>query len=300
MSRHRIARVPLLARLRAALAHPRKATAAVAVAALAGALLLTPATSGAYTASILNSTNTVGSAAAFFTCDSAFAADRSSALFAYTLGQASNSPTAPDVVTGNSARAGIYRNGMVSSPTLPKACPRDAGGSWQLAASSSQHMTTPLQITNPTTFSTEIWFKTTVAGGKLFSFGASQTAGGSQYDRHTYIGANGKLMFGIYNNGVEAITSPGVVNDGAWHHVVSTLSPTTGLSLWLDGQRVASNTAFRSPENTSGYWKIGGDTLGGSWTNVGPAYFTGSLRYAAVYSTVLTQAQIQNHYAAGR
>lgn len=29
-------------------------------------------------------------------------------------------------------------------------------------------------------------------------------------------------------------------------------------------------------------------------------YFTGSMRYAAVYSTVLTAQQVSNHYAAGQ
>ncbi|MCM6762656.1 LamG domain-containing protein [Rathayibacter sp. ZW T2_19] len=297
MSRHRVVRVPLLARLRSALAQPRKAAAAVAVAALAGALLLTPATSGAYTASITNSNNKVGSAAAFFTCDAAYAADRGAALFSYTLAQASGSSTAADTDSG--AYTGYYQGTMTSSPVTPKACPRDAGGSWLLNGTTN-HLTNQLQLNNPTTFSTEIWFKTTVAGGKLFSFGAGPSAGGGQYDRHTYIGRDGKLVFGIYNFGVEALTSPTAVNDGNWHHVVSTLSPTTGMTLYLDGQRVASNTAYRSPENTTGYWRIGYDTLGGSWPNVGSAYFSGSLRYAAVYSTALTQTQVQNHYTAGR
>ncbi|QHC57698.1 LamG domain-containing protein [Rathayibacter sp. VKM Ac-2760] len=288
MSRHRRARAPRSTRV---------TLAALLVAALSAVLLLAPATSGAYVASIRNSTNTVGSAAAFFTCDSAVAADKGDALFSYTLAQTSGSTTAADTDSG--AYPGTYRPGMTSSATTPKACPRDAGGSWLLNGTNG-YLSTPLQLVNPTTFSTEIWFKTTVAGGKLFSFNSSRDTAGSQYDRHTYIGANGRLVFGIYNSGVEAITSPNAVNDGAWHHVVSTLSPSTGMSLWLDGVKVAGNTAFRSPENTTGYWKIGYDTLGGSWTNVGPASFSGSLRYAAVYSTALTATQIQNHYSAGR
>lgn len=79
-----------------------------------------------------------------------------------------------------------------------------------------------------------------------------------------------------------------------------TLSPTAGAALWLDGAQVASNGSSRTPESTTGYWKIGYDTLGGQWPNVGSSYFGGSLRYAAVKSTVLTPTQIQNHYAAGR
>lgn len=290
MSRHRRARSPR---------STRAALAAVLVAALSAVLFLAPATSGAYVASIRNSNNTVGSAAAFFTCDSALAADKGDALFSYTLAQTTGSTSAPDTASGIANRAGTYRPAMTSSATTPKACPRDAGGSWLLNGTNG-YLSTPLQLANPTTFSTEIWFKTTVAGGKLFSFNSSRDTAGSQYDRHTYVGADGRLVFGIYNNGVQSITSPNPVNDGAWHHVVSTLSPSAGMSLWLDGVKVAGNTAFRTPENTTGYWKIGYDTLGGSWTNVGPASFSGSLRYAAVYSTALTATQIQNHYNAGR
>lgn len=297
MSRHRGRSRSPLALVGGLASRPAKLAAALLVAALSTVLFLAPATSGGYTASIRNSTNTVGSAAAFFTCSSAVAADKGDALFSYTLAQPTGSTTAVDTDSG--AYPGTFRGAMTSSADTPKACPRDAGGSYLLNGSTS-YLSTPLQIANPTSFSTEIWFKTTVAGGKLFSFNSSRDTAGGQYDRHTYIGANGRLVFGIYNFGVEALTSPSAVNDGAWHHVVSTLSPTAGMSLWLDGVKVASNANYRTPENTTGYWKIGFDSLGGSWPNVGPAYFSGSLRYAAVYSTALTATQIQNHYTAGR
>lgn len=295
--RRRPAAPSFAARLRQASIRPGRSVATLAVAVLSAALFATPATSGAYTASIHNSTNTVGSSAAFFTCDAAYAADKGSAIFSHTLAQPSRSIDAPDTASG--ANPGVYRGSMISSTATPKACPRDAGGSYVLDGTTS-YLTSRPQLRNPTTFSTEIWFKTTIAGGKLFSFSNSRDTAGGQYDRHTYIGANGRLVFGIYDFGVQALTSPRAVNDGAWHHVVSTLSPTAGMSLWLDGVRVASNSAYRNPEDSIGYWKIGYDTLGGSWTNVGPAHFSGSLRYAAVYSTALTATQIQNHYNAGR
>ncbi|PPI23821.1 LamG domain-containing protein [Rathayibacter sp. AY1B5] len=303
MSRHRLSAASPAARLRTLLARPRAVAAALAAAALTAVLLTAPATSGAYTASIVNSTNTVGSAAAFFTCDGALAADRGAALFAYTLAQPSGSTTAPDTDSGQ--YPGTYRStslfptAMVSSAATPKACPRDAGGSWT-PNGTNQYLSTPLELRNPGTFSTEIWFKTTNAGGKLFSFSAGATAPGGQYDRHTYIGADGKLVFGVYNGAAQTITSPRAVNDGLWHHVVSTLSPTAGVALWVDGVKVASNSSYRTAENTTGTWKIGYDSLGGQWPNVGSSYFGGSLRYAAVYSTVLTPEQIQTHYAAGR
>ncbi|CAN00085.1 hypothetical protein DOU17_01205 [Clavibacter michiganensis subsp. michiganensis] len=77
------------------------------------------------------------------------------------------------------------------------------------------------------------------------------------------------------------------------------MSPTAGMTLWLDGRQVAANTSFRAAENTTGWWRIGYDNLD-TWPAAGNRYFTGSMRYAAVYSTTLTATQIQNHYNAGR
>jgi hypothetical protein len=150
------------------------------------------------------------------------------------------------------------------------------------------------------TFSTELWFKTTTRGGKLVGFGNSQAGSSSAYDRHTYITTAGRLAFGTYNQGnYQILQSPTVVTDGAWHHVVSTMSPTGGMSLYLDGVRVAVNAQFTAPESNAGYWRIGYDNTSG-WTGAGSNYFVGSMRFAAVYKTALTATQVQNHYNAGR
>ncbi|WP_343043696.1 LamG domain-containing protein [Rathayibacter agropyri] len=293
---------PLAAPVRALRARPRSVGATLAVAVLASVLVTVPATSGAFIATVRNPSNTAGSAS-FFTCGSASAEDDAGALFSYTLAQPSGATVAPDTASG--AEPGTYRSTgeaqslMVSSDTTPHACPRDGGGAWSLDGT-DQYLSSPLSLVGPTTFSTEIWFATTVAGGKLFSFSTGATAPGGQYDRHTYIGADGHLVFGVYDGEAVTITSPQAVDDGAWHHVVSTLSPTSGLALWLDGKQVAASADYRAPEAFTGTWKIGYDALGGVWPNVGPAYFSGSLRFATVYSTLLTPTQIWSHYVAGR
>lgn len=271
--------------------------ASVSAAALGAVLLLAPGTNGAYTASITNSNNSAASSAAFFTCTSAFAADRANALFAYPLNEASGSTRAVDAATGT--YPGTYRTGMVSdTTTTPRACPRDAGGAYVLDG--TDYVTNAYNATAPSTFSTEVWFKTTTRGGKLIGFGNSQTGSSSAYDRHTYVSTTGQLVFGTYNAGnYQTLTSPAVVSDGAWHHMVSTMSPTTGMSLYLDGVRVAANAAFTAPEANAGYWKVGFDNTSG-WPNAGGNYFIGSMRFAAVYKTALTAAQVQAHYTAGR
>jgi hypothetical protein len=269
--------------------------ASVAAAALGAVLLLAPGTNGAYTAAIQNTNNTAASSAAFFTCSSAFAADKANALFAYPLNEATGSTTAVDAATGS--YPGTYRGGMTSDTTSSRACARDTGGAYVLDG--SDFVTNALQAQGPATFSTEVWFKTTVKGGKLIGFGNSQSGSSSAYDRHTYISTTGQLAFGTYNGGYQTITSSANVADGAWHHVVATMSPSTGMTLYLDGARVAGNTAFTAPESNTGYWRIGYDNTSG-WPNAGSNYFVGSMRFAAVYKTALTATQVTNHYNAGR
>ncbi len=186
---------------------------------------------------------------------------------------------------------------MTSDTTSSRACSRDTGGAYVLDGSDS--VTNALQAQGPATFSTEVWFKTTVKGGKLIGFGNSQAGSSSAYDRHTYVSTTGQLSFGTYNGGYQTITSSANVADGAWHHVVATMSPSTGMTLYLDGARVAQNTGFTAPESNSGYWRIGYDNTSG-WPNAGSAYFVGSMRFAAVYKTALTATQVQHHYNAGR
>ena len=178
--------------------------ASVAAAALGAVLLLAPGTNGAYTAAIQNTNNTAASSAAFFTCSSAFAADKANALFAYPLNEATGSTTAVDAATGS--YPGTYRGGMTSDTTSSRACARDAGGAYVLDG--SDFVTNALQAQGPATFSTEVWFKTTVKGGKLIGFGNSQSGSSSAYDRHTYISTTGQLAFGTYNGGYQTITSP--------------------------------------------------------------------------------------------
>lgn len=278
---------------------PRLLISLVAGAALLGLLVLaeaTPSTTSGYVAKITNTGNT-GATAQYFSCTSAEAADKASAYFQYYLNQTSGSTTATDSSTA--VNTGTYQGSMTTSVATPLACSRDTGSAYVLNGTTS-YVSTLKQYVNPTTFSEEVWFKTTVAGGKLIGFGNAQTGSSSQYDRHLYIETTGKLDFGTYNAGLQVLSTPGTVTDGKWHHVVGTMSAATGMKLYLDGALVASNAAWTAPENSTGYWRVGYDNTSG-WQNNGSQYFfTGQLRYAAAYSVVLTSTQVQNHWAAGQ
>jgi len=275
-----------------------RVVAALLVLALAVVVMLNQfaPTRSAYSASVANPGNTAATAP-YFTCTGAVAADASGALFAYDLDEPTNARTAADSSGRNAA--GTYQGTMTATTPNPTACPRDGGPAYTLNGTNA-FVSTPKSYVNPTTFSEEVWFRTTVAGGMLIGFGGSQVATSGQHDRQVYINTAGQLVFGSYNGTTQVVTSPRAVTDGAWHHVVATMSPTNGMRLYLDGTLASSNTAFRSPENYTGYFRIGYDTISG-WPGA-PAnfYFTGSMRYAAVYSTELSATQVANHNAAGR
>lgn len=272
--------------------------AVVLVLALAVVVLLNQfaPTRSAYSAAVSNDGNTAGTAA-YFTCTGAVGADTANAMFAYRLGEASGSRTATD--WSGKGLNGTYQGTMTAATPNPNACPRDAGSSYVLNGNAS-FVSTPRSYANPTTFSEEVWFRTTTPGGLLIGFGGSQVSPSGQHDRKIYLNTSGQLVFGTYSGTTQVVTSPGTYTDGAWHHVVSTMSPTTGMRLYVDGALVASNGSYTAPENFTGYFRIGYDTVSG-WPGASAnGAFTGSMRYAAVYSTVLSASQVAAHAAAGR
>ncbi|KIQ05758.1 LamG domain-containing protein [Curtobacterium poinsettiae] len=275
-----------------------RVVAVLLVVALAVVVLLNQfaPTRSAFSARVTNSTNTAATAP-YFTCTGAVGADTANALFAYRLTEASGSKTATDW-SGRGSN-GTYQGTMTATTPSPNACPRDSGSAYALNGSTS-YVSTPRSVANPTTFSEEVWFRTTVAGGMLIGFGSSQTGASSQHDRKLYLTTTGQLAFGTYTgSATQVLTSPRSYTDGSWHHVVTTMSPTNGMRLSVDGKLVASNAAFTTAENFTGYFRIGYDVVSG-WPGASSnPYFTGSMRYAAVYSTELTASQIAAHAAAG-
>ena len=235
--------------------------------ALAGIVLLalgTPFALGGYTTKVLNSTNSAATGIfAAATCQSTVTA--MSAYFAYPFSEASGT-TAADV-SGNN-RPGTYNtSGVTYGAAGP--CPRDARKAITLDGSSG-YVTTGSTVANPSTFTEEIWFKTSTArGGKLIGFGNSRTGSSGQFDRHVYLSNAGTVIFGVYPGAVRTVVSPRAYNDNTWHQAVATLAPSgnanPGMRLYVDGALVASDAATTTAESYTGYWRIGYDNLSG-WT----------------------------------
>jgi hypothetical protein len=155
----------------------------------------------------------------------------------------------------------------------------------------------------PTDFSISVWFKTNAAdaGGLLVGYGNAQTGASASYDRHIYMSDAGLIYFGIFPGFVKTINTTTSYADGQWHHVVATVSATSGSKLYLDGSLQASDATMTASQNYNavGYWRIAYDNLGG-WTNAPTRqYFKGSLDDIAAYNSSISAAQVYTLYGAG-
>ncbi|SDF99575.1 signal peptidase I [Blastococcus aurantiacus] len=277
---------------------PGRRALAVGTAAVALAAGLPPITgAGAvFSASTANHANSFA-AAPYFTCTSAGAGVDAPG---YLPLQETAGPTATNVGTAGWYANATYAGGItyrVNGPTC------GAGGDKAVRLDgSSGRLYTTVALDNPQTFTAQLWFSTsTNRGGKLVGFGnGANGAASGQYDRHVYMRNDGRLTFGVYNGTPTTVTSPAAYNNGAWHLVTATFSPSTGMRLYVNGALVGS-AAATSAEPYTGYWRVGYDSLATSWPSAPTSpFFGGSVAHVMITQNVLSAAQIAQQYAVSR
>ncbi len=169
----------------------------------------------------------------------------------------------------------------------------------------SGFLATSQQLPSPTSYSVETWFKTTsTTGGKLIGFGDRQggydfngnPALSGSYDKQVYMTSDGRLKFGVWVGFADTVTSAATYNDGQWHHVVASQG-SNGLNLFVDGAKVGHD-GQTSNQSYNGYWRVGGDNLGGWPDQPASVFFNGSIDETAVYDHPLSLGAVQSHYAA--
>ena len=192
--------------------------------------------------------------------------------------------------TGDYSTTGItYR-----SPSPVEA----ASGTGVTLNGSSGQIVASQPTTDPTTYSEDLWFKTTTAtGGLLMGFGSSAGGTSASRDRLVWMSDDGQLNFGIFSGQTAVAQSPSSYNDGRWHNVVAT-DGSAGIDLYVDGQLVASNASPGPPEDYLGYWRVGGETLTGWPDSSTSNYFSGTIADAAVFDAQLPAATVQSLYRA--
>jgi Concanavalin A-like lectin/glucanases superfamily len=202
---------------------------------------------------------------------------------------------AADTSAGNNA--GVFSGGLTYRQ--PGGVPGDSNTALVFDGTNGRvanwHLTT-----GPTTFSTELWFKTTTtSGGKLIGFGnASSGNAGSgfswNYDRHIYMTNSGRLIFGNWVGFAATAASTTSYNDGAWHYVVATSGP-AGMHLYVDGDEVGFNPNTNA-QAYKGSWRLGNDNLNGWPNQPSSSAFAGSIDDVAIYDAQLTPEQVVTHF----
>lgn len=174
----------------------------------------------------------------------------------------------------------------------------DSGASVHLGGDSA--IVASRRVPAPTAFSEEAWFRTTSrAGGLIIGLGSSSGASSRTKDRVIYMTDRGAIVYGLYPGRVQTLESPHAYNDGKWHHVVATTSPTGGSVLYLDGVAVAQDATMTAGEDFRGYWHIGGDRLSGFPSEPTSSRISADIDEVAVYDVVLSPEQVGDHFSIG-
>jgi PKD repeat protein len=105
----------------------------------------------------------------------------------------------------------------------------------------------------------------------------------------------GRIVFGVYPGSVRTVASTASYNDNQWHHVVATLG-SAGMTLVVDGQVVGSRSDTTRGQSYGGYWRVGGDSLGGWTDQPTSSAFNGTIDDVAVYPTALSLSRVRAHY----
>ena len=190
-------------------------------------------------------------------------------------------------------RGGAYKRGGESV--------LGSGASLAMTSDSNNksHAATRVASQAPTAFSMEAWVRTTsTSGGQIMGYGSSEDNQSWSRDRMVYMRNDGTLSFMLYPDKLTTVTTPKSYNDGQWHHIVASMSPTAGATLYVDGNLAAFDGTMTSGQSYSGYWRIGGDSLDGVNGQPSNTNIQADIDEAAVYSTPLSARQIAEHYTA--
>ncbi|MEV6964417.1 LamG-like jellyroll fold domain-containing protein [Hamadaea sp. NPDC051192] len=226
----------------------------------------------------------------------------------WRLGDAATPIAKSSVLTRAGADNGLYNNVTVGADTLFNQTSTSAAFN---GTSSSVQLPGKL-VTDGTYQTISLWFKTTTAGGVLFSYSAGAISGGTTASNYTpalYIDANGYLRGEFWQGATTPIKSLNTVTDDAWHNVILTAAGNTQ-TMYLDNtkQGTLAGTISISQSGGASYEYLGAGFIGHGWpdhVNSGAApakatYFTGQISDAAFFTKALTRSEVTSVYDAAR
>jgi len=188
---------------------------------------------------------------------------------------------------GSSTGVSFGANGAIADDTAVSS----SGGS------SAKLWSTALEA-HPSAVTVEAWVRTTSgSGGRIVGFGDSSTgtSAAATNDMVLYLNNAGRVSFGLNNGSWRAVTSARSYSDGQWHHLAATADG-SGVSLFVDGQRVGRDQTPVTMSSFYGYWRLLADQTNGLPNKPSSAGLSGVVDDVAIYPTALGQAQVQQHY----
>jgi hypothetical protein len=169
----------------------------------------------------------------------------------------------------------------------------------------NDYISTATEFTNPVNVTVEAWVKTTSTNGtKVVGFESNQfqtnTTTSVDYDRHIYIGTDGKARFGTYNTNTSSAniaTSTNKVNDGQWHFLVGYRdNVASNVCLYVDGVLQAT-TNSSGGQSYAGWYRIGCYTMYlPNWPSSASGYFAGSVDEVRVSHVIRSSTWIATEF----
>ena len=246
-------------------------------------------------------------ATAVWSCADAVASEAPSAILSYAFDEsadAANTGVARDSV---GTLNGTY-SGERNKSAARGICYRDTAGFPYVLKGTGGYVQTPT-ITVNGAFSLETWFSTststtttarTTKTGFLLGSGTSSTTTPAPNSVGLYMTDDGRIVFAVAAGATSIATPAGTsYADGSWYDVVATYSTAGGASLFVNGRLIGTARPAAALPSLTGGWRIGSGSPGGWPLAPSNGSFSGSLRFATIYSTALAPAAVAQHAAAG-
>ena len=251
---------------------------------------------GVLKASAIDATITAAGKAGIMAGEAADAAQTDSTGIQYENFQVTPS-TYPRAADSKGTNTGDYKNGVTLGATGALTGDANTAGQFDGLNDYVQMTGTTGIPIGATSRSVEAWFKTSSATRQVI------VAYGSRADTQEFglwLDPSGTTMqaWGFGGGHDKTFTMPGgvAVNNGAWHQMVLTYNGTT-LTLYIDGVALPTQAATRATVMDQYGFGIGA-IINPSDGNSG-GFFNGSIDEVSFYSSVLSQADVTNHYQLG-
>ena len=205
----------------------------------------------------------------------------------------------PDIVMSSDPMCAYGASAQANSGPFADANP--PSGSLDFSGDSGSYGSELTSSAGPSSssFTIAIWFKTSNPGVLMGFSNTASGSGGSDWDKMLWVDNSGRVVFGAYTGSTAEIASPGTFDGGDWHLAVASISTTSGMTLYVDGSEVASNTSVKSSQAYTGYWNIGWDNASGWPDPPEQVFLQGSLSDAAFFPSALSGSQVAGLYNSG-